>query len=257
MNLQGLQKYFTNGKGVSVGTPNEATLYKLPQLNTAQITTASYNAGATTTSYAGTTPAIPFYLTDRNPDGIPFVKCEQAKGAGVDMTLLTFTKLPFIVANTTGASFGKLKLLTMPFGRFSYNGGSCIFTSVDWSRSDLTFVQTTATAGTVLGATGSGDFSVGTTGTTDATLSTTDVDIVASTAFLDPFVAGVGNNLATPGAVLNVPTEFDGSTTTTSGTAKSVNLNIIVDDADDTNADSHMILLTGFLRIYTSWLGDF
>jgi hypothetical protein len=257
MNLRGLQDYNVNGKALSVGTPNEATAYKAPQLNTASITAGSFNSGITSTAYASTSPAIPFFLTDIGPGGAPYVQINQSVGVSVTMTQLTFTKLPFLVSNATGISFGTLKLLTFPFGRFSLNGGSLIFTSVDASRSDLCFARGSSTAATVIDAAFSGDISLGTTGTTDATLNSTDVDILASTALLDPAVAGVTNNLATPAAVLNGPTEFDGSTTTTTGTAKSLNLNIIIDDEDVADASSHMLLLTGFLRIYTSWLGDF
>lgn len=232
-----------------------AAQHKMPVLNAASIVMGDFNSAVTFNAWTTALGAIlPFKLTDRNAQGVPYVQIAQNPING--LTLLTFTKLPFLVSNTTAKSFGKLKLLTMPFGRFSINGGSCIFTSVDWST-NYQAVQTTGVAGTVIGATSSGDFSVGTTGTADSTLSTTDVDIVASTAFLDPAVAGVTNNLATPGAVVNVPTEFDGSTTTTSGTAKTINLNVIIDDAGVADTQAGLIFLTGYLRIHTRWLGDF
>ncbi len=257
--LQALSKYLVNGLPISsVDTSQGSTPQaqdKMPVLNTASIVMGDFNSAVTYNAWTTVPGAIlPFSLTDRGPSGIPYVQISQCPLNG--LTLLTFTKLPFLVSNTTAISFGKLKLLTMPFGRYSINGGSCIFTEVNWAT-NYQAVQTTGVAGTVIGATGSGDFSVGTTGTTDSTLSSTDVDIVASTAFIDPFVAGVGNNLATPGAVLNGPTEFDGSTTTTSGTAKTVNLNIIVDDADVVDTNAGLMFLTGYLRIYTRWLGDF
>lgn len=262
MNLRGLQDYFTSGKGVSVGSPNEASAYKLPQLNTAQITGVSFNALITATAASITTicPQIPFYLTDRNPDGVPYVKCEQAKGSAVDMTLLTFTKLPFLVTNTADVSMGSLKLLTPPKGRIAYNGGTLIFTEVNWAT-NYSFVQTTGVAGTVMTAGGSGDFSLGTTIPTSAATGqvvstpSTGNDIVAKTALIDPFVAGVGNNLATPGAVLNGPTEFNNSTT--AAASHSVFLNIQVDSGDATATNANVIFLTGYLRLYTSWLGDF
>lgn len=229
---------------------------KLPILNAASIVMGDFNAGVTFNAWTTIPGAIlPFKLTDLNPDGVPYVQIAYHPG-NVDMTLLTFTKLPFLVSNTSAISFGKLKLLTMPFGRFAICGGSCIFTSVNWAV-NYQAVQTTGVAGTVIGAGGSGDFSVGTTGTTDSTLNSTDVDIVASTALIDPFVLGVGSNIATPGAVVNVPTEFDGSTTTTSGTAKTINLNVIVDDADVVDTNAGLMFLTGYLRLYTQFLGDF
>lgn len=253
MNLKSLANYLQFGRGVSVGTPNEASALKLPQLNTASITAASFNAGVTGAGITAFT-MMPFFLTDPGPGGAPYVKCEQVPGA-VQTTILTFNRLPFLVSNTSAISFGKLKLLTMPFGRFSINGGSMVFTQIDWSANN-SVVQTTGAAGTVIGAGGSGDFSLGTTGTADSTLSSTDVDIIASTAFIDPFVAGIGNNVATPGVVLNTPVEFAGDTTATSGTAKTINLNIIVDDADVVDTNAGLMYLTGYLRLYTSWLGD-
>lgn len=229
---------------------------KLPILNAASIVMGDFNSAVTFNAWTTIPGAIlPFKLTDLNPDGVPYVSITQEPG-NIDMTLLTLTKLPFLVSNTTGISFGKLKLLTMPFGRFAICGGSAIFTTVN-GTTNYQAVQTTGAAGTVIVVGFSGDFSVGTTGTTDSTLNSTDVDIVASTAFLDPAVLGVTNNLATPGAVVNVPTEFDGSTTTTSGTAKTINLNVIIDDEDVADTHAGLLFLTGFIRIYTCWLGDF
>lgn len=257
--MQQIGRDLVNGRSLSATDVSQgssvAAQHKMPVLNTAQIVMGDFNSAVTFNAWTTVTGAkLPFYLTDRGATGVPYVQIAQNPLNG--LTLLTFTKLPFLVSNTTAISFGKLKLLTMPFGRFSINGGSCIFTRVDWAT-NYQAVQTTGVAGTVIGAGGSGDFSVGTTGTTDSTLSTTDVDIVASTAFIDPFVAGIGNNLATPGAVVNVPTEFDGSTTTTTGTAKSISLNVIVDDADVVDTNAGLIFLTGYLRLYTRWLGDF
>lgn len=256
--LQEMARFAAQGRelsSVDTGQTNAVVSQaKMPALNLASIVMGDFNAGVTFNAWTTVPGAIlPFTLTDRGPTGVPYVKIAQCPFNG--LTLLTFTKLPFLVANTTAKSFGKLKLLTMPFGRYSIHGGACIFTTVDWSV-NYQAAQTTGVAGTVIGATSSGDFSVGTTGTADSTLSTTDVDIVASTAFLDPAVAGITNNLATPGLVLNGPTEFDGSTTGTSGTAKTINLNVIIDDAGVADAAAGLIFLTGFLRIYTQYLGD-
>lgn len=150
--------------------------------------------------------------------------------------ILTLTALPITVANTTGASFGSVKLFDFPAGRIRIEGGTVNFTSVNW-------------AGTTIVATGSGDYSLGTTATADATLNSTDVDLVASTALLDPFVAGVGTGV---GGVFVKDTEFDGSST-----AKDVYLNMIIDDADVEDAGSAIVLVTGIIHFHCAYGGDY
>jgi hypothetical protein len=165
-------------------------------------------------------------------NGSTVAVAEYGTGYG-HTTVFTLTSTPVTVANVTGASFGGLKLYDFPEGRIMIVGGTASF-SFDWSASDI-------------GAAGSGDFSLGTTISADATLGGTDVDIMASTAMLDPFVSGVGTG---SGALVN-NTAFDGT-----GTAKDLNLNIIIDDADVADAASDIVYVTGTITVKWDFLGD-
>lgn len=158
----------------------------------------------------------------------------QETGAGAFRSvILTLASTPVTVANTSGASFGGLKLYDFPNGRIYILGGS----------SNLTFTWT----GESIAAGGSGDYSLGTTITADATLSSTDVDIQASTAMLDPFVLGVG----TGSGVFAAPAAYDGT-----ATAKDLNINIIIDDADVADGDSDTVLVSGSIRMAYVDFGD-
>lgn len=152
----------------------------------------------------------------------------------VKQTVLSLTATPVTVANTTGASFGGVKLYGFPAGRILVLGVTADL-SMDWSASDIV-------------ATGSGDFSMGTTITTDATLDGTDVNLLPSTGMLDPFAAGVG----TAKGALAASAQFDGTST-----AIDANLNIIIDDADVDNAASDIVLVTGTVKLTWINLGDY
>ena len=166
----------------------------------------------------------------------PYVTAREFGEGIVRTTVLEVVGLPVTVTNTTGISFGNFKLLDLPKGRILVLGNT-----VKWSR--IAFSSGIA-------ATGSGDYSMGTTGTTDATLDSTDVDLLASTAMADPFVAGVSTDTA--GAALAAVAYLDGTTT-----AKDVYLNAIVDDIDVSNAATDTVTFTG--RIVLTWtnLGDY
>lgn len=152
----------------------------------------------------------------------------------VKQTVLSLTATPVTVANTTGASFGGVKLYDFPAGRILVLGVTADL-SMDWSASDIV-------------ATGSGDFSMGTTITADATLDGTDVNLLPSTGMLDPFVAGVG----TAKGALAASAQFDGTST-----AIDANLNIIIDDADVADAASDIVLVTGTVKLTWINLGDY
>lgn len=154
------------------------------------------------------------------------VMADESGSGGKQFTTLRFTRIPVTVANTTGASFGSLKIYDFPQGQIRLHGGRANLT-FDWSGSAITL-------------TGSGDFSLGTTATADAALATTEVDFLASTAMLDPFVAGIGTGKGN----LVVATSFDGVTT-----AVDLYLNIIIDDADVADADSSVVYVTGTIII--------
>jgi len=138
------------------------------------------------------------------------------------------------VGNTTGASFGGLKLFTFPEGRLLIMG----------CTANLSFVWT----GEDIDAAGSGDFSLGTTISSDATLAGTDVDLLPSSAMLDPFVLGVG----TGSGALVASAQLDGTSA-----AKTLNLNIIIDDADVSDAASDVVLVSGTVTVTWVHLGDY
>lgn len=152
-------------------------------------------------------------------------------------TVLTLTSTPVTVANTTGASFGNLKIYDFPAGRIFVLGTTANFTSIVWTGQDIA-------------AGGSGDYALGTTGTADATLDSTDVNLLPSSAMLDPFVLGVGRSNA--GTALASAAAFDGTST-----AIDAYLNVIVDDADVSDAASDIILFTGTITFTWLNLGDY
>lgn len=165
------------------------------------------------------------------------VTATESGDSTVHQTTLTLVNTPVTVANTTGASFGSQKLYDFPEGRLLILGVTAYFSTIDWSGQDI-------------GATGSGDYSLGTTATADATLATTDVDLLPSSAMLDPFVAGVGSSNA--GTALAASAQFDGT-----ATPKDCYLNVIIDDADVADAASDIVLFTGTIKITWINLGDY
>lgn len=161
--------------------------------------------------------------------GTGVVASEHGIAGAIQKTILKFNSVAVTVGNTTGASFGSQKIYDFPLGRILILGG----------RADLTFNW----AGQDIAAAGSGDFSLGTTATADATLGGTDVDLMASTAMLDPFVLGVGTGVGN----LVGNTNFDGTVT-----AKDMFLNLICDDADVSDGASDIITVNGTIEF--SWI---
>jgi hypothetical protein len=165
-------------------------------------------------------------------------------GAGpYHQTLLEFNGLPVVTGNTTGISFGSKQLYTFPQGRIHVLGVTAYFR-------EITF-NTLAGATGDIGGTGSGDYAIGSTATADGTLATTDVDLLPSSAMLDPFVAGIGRSNA--GTALAAAASFDGTSA-----ALSAYLNVIIDDADVADAAaSDNVYFTGWVRMTWLWLGDY
>jgi hypothetical protein len=161
--------------------------------------------------------------------GTGVLAVEDGIAGAIQQTTLKFTDLVVTVANTTGASFGSQKIYDFPQGRIHLLGGRANLT-LNW-------------AGTDIAAAGSGDFSLGTTATADATLGGTDVDLMASTALLDPFVLGIGTGKGN----LVTSTAFDGT-----ATAIDMFLNIIIDDADVDDADTDPVTIDGTITF--SWI---
>lgn len=152
----------------------------------------------------------------------------------IHKSVLTLASTPVTVANTTGASFGGVKLYDFPEGRILILGTTANL-SFNWADTDIA-------------ATGSGDFSLGTTITADATIDGTDVNLLPSTGLTDPFVAGVGVGKGALAASVHI----DGT-----GGAIDANLNIIIDDADVEDAASDIVLVSGTVTISWINLGDY
>lgn len=157
-------------------------------------------------------------------------------------TQLQFQNLPVTVANTTGASFGSALLYTFPQGLIFVKAFMAKFSSIAFN--------TTIGGGSAIGTGGSGDYSVGTTATADATLSSTDVNLLPSTAMLDPFVGGLGSSNV--GSYLAAGALFDGT-----ATAIPAYLNVIIDDADVADASTSTVYFTGSAQITWEWNGDY
>lgn len=154
-------------------------------------------------------------------------------------TYILFNALPMSFANAgSGAGWATKPIYTFPAGYINLKGFNAYFTRVLMVSGfgDLA---------------GSGDFGFGSTATADATIASTDVDMLASTAFLDPFVAGVGTSNVW--ARLAAAAEFNGSSTPIS-----INFNAIIDDADvgDLSVTPAIAHFTGYARFNWEHLGD-
>ncbi len=166
-------------------------------------------------------------------NGATVTAVENGNGV-IQKTTLSLASTPVTVANVTGASFGGVKLYDFPEGRILVLGTTTSL-SFNWAATDIV-------------ATGSGDFSLGSTITDDDTLDTTDVNLLPSSAMLDPFVLGVGNGAG----ALEASAHIDGT-----GGAIDCNLNIIIDDADVEDEASDIVLVTGSVVLTWINLGDY
>lgn len=163
------------------------------------------------------------------------VTASERGNSTVHQTILTLASTPVTVGNTTGASFGGVKLYDFPAGRILVLGVTA----------SLGFVWT----GEDIAADGSGDWSLGSTITSDATLDGTDVNMLPSTAMTDPAVLGVA---AATASALAASAQFDGT-----ATAIDLNLNVIIDNADVADAASDVVLTSGTVTVTWINLGDY
>jgi len=158
------------------------------------------------------------------------------------VTVFALSAMPVTTGNTTGASFGSAGLYTFPEGGIKIGFCNAYFTRIS-------FNTTGGTDGDIAGA-GSGDYSIGSTATADATLSSTDVNILPSTAMLDPFVVGVGTSNVS--SVLAAPVGLNGNVT-----AVTAYLNVIIDDADVADAAAgDNVYFTGAIWLEWTWGGN-
>lgn len=154
-------------------------------------------------------------------------------------TYLRFNALPVTFENAgSGAGFATIPVYNFPAGYIEIRDFNAYFTRIEMVSGfgDLA---------------GSGDYSFGSTATADATLNSTDVDLLASTAMLDPFVAGIGTSNAW--ARLAAAAVFNGTST-----PLVVNLNAIFDDADvgDLSVTPAIANFTGYARFTWMNFGD-
>lgn len=154
-------------------------------------------------------------------------------------TFIRFDALPMSFSNAgSGAGWATKTILTWPTGYVYIHAFHAYFTRIEMVSGfgDLA---------------GSGDYGFGSTATADATIATTDVDLLPSTAMLDPFVAGIGRSNVF--SKLAAGAEFDGSST-----PLSAHLNAIIDDADvgDLSVTPAIALFTGYVRTTWTWYGD-
>jgi len=138
------------------------------------------------------------------------------------------------IDGATGVGFGSIRLEGLPEGNILLLG-AVVSVQFSGSGSDAGLSDTWA-----------GDFGIGSTPAADATISTTDVDIIPSTA------------LAAATAEVGVLTRVENITAAMidnkAGTAE-VNLSLLVDDAD-ISADGVLITAVGQLHLAYIMLGD-
>lgn len=156
--------------------------------------------------------------------------------SGFTKTVLTLKDTPVVLADNAGVvAYGGLKIFDFPQGSVVIQGATA------------NLVVTKSSAGVT--ATWNGDFSVGTvTAANDATLSSTEANIIPSTA--------------TPAAVAGVTSAKGRSTAALllDGTATAVDayINFLVDDADhDITTTPCNLILNGTVTILWANMGDY
>lgn len=135
-----------------------------------------------------------------------------ARGKGqytVKKQKFAFKDVAISVAGTSGVGYGSAVIGDLPEGNILFLG-AVAYATFTTSDSDVQ-------------ATYDGDYSVGTTATSDATLSSTDANLIGSTA-LGAATAGVSPTARGTGVTAAILDNTDGSL--------EVNLNLIIDDAN-------------------------
>lgn len=167
--------------------------------------------------------------------GFPY-SMSRAKGGDVPLkkTTLAIRNLAISVAAvSTGIGWGTAVIGDFPEGNILILG----------TVANLQFTATGTNATTTF----DGDFSIGTTPTADSTLSTTDADIIASTAL------GAATARVSPVARGALGTPFLVDNTTGS---LELNLNLLIDAANITDDTTVPLTVTGEIYIAYIVLGD-
>lgn len=159
---------------------------------------------------------------------------DVSEGPGVLKTVLTLDKVVVTMTDaTTAGSHGSLKLYDFPACNLLFLGGSCNLTLTAGEGGIADTAAVVAAVGTT------------TVGTDNATLTTTEADLIPSTA--STLTAGAGTTkgkTVTAGVVV-----FDGTST-----AKDAWLNFAVPDAGSTANDT--LTVSGTITLVWSNLGD-
>lgn len=189
-------------------------------------------------------PGLPAVVTEGAATAIatvgasaqPEVTAAEGGFGNFRSTVLTLDELPITVGNTTGISFGNVKLYDFPEGRHNFLGVQL---------NDLAVGLGDAGNVTPIAGTMGGDVSLGTTGTSDSTLDGTDVNLMPSTS-IDPISGGIAS-----GQLAAAATVLDGRTT-----PLDMYLNMIIDDADVADGAEDVLLLSGTITITWVNLGN-
>lgn len=156
------------------------------------------------------------------------------QATGVIRTVLTLTNVSIPMTDaTTAGSHGSLKVFTFPQGVIGYLGGSCDLTI---SRVGTNLTATSAVVGSV---------GTATVGVDNATLTSTEADLIPSTA--STLSSGAGTTKGKYATAPQVP--FDGSST-----AKEAYLNFATPDAGSTGND--VLLVNGTITLVWANYGD-
>jgi len=151
------------------------------------------------------------------------------KSGFINKTVLSLDDVVVEVVGATGVGFGGTKVYDFPAGRVLVLGVTVdsLIVSVDTNSLDIA---------------DGGDWSFGTTVPDDATITGTDVDLCPSTS-ADPING-------TNSAALAASAQFDGTTT-----AKDININMLIDDADIATTATNTVDAT----VTINWinLGDY
>jgi hypothetical protein len=159
-------------------------------------------------------------------------RANPAQTAGVKRVTIPLTDTAITITSiTTGKGAGGLVASGLPEGNILVLGigGNVTFTA----------------DGTVIGAAADGDFGLGTTPLDDATITGTDVDLIASQAFVAGTAERVASAAALCGTVLD---NTDGSL--------EVNLNVLIDADDIADGSSVDLIANGVIELAIMVLGD-
>jgi len=140
-----------------------------------------------------------------------------------------------VLAAGAGVGFGTLVIGDFPEGNILFLG----------AVTNINFSGTGSDAN--LTATWNGDFGIGTEPDANGTLASTEVDIIASTA-IGPAVAEIAPQVRGANATQAIFDNTDGSL--------EINLNVLIDAADITDAATVVLTITGELLLCYTVLGD-